>query len=271
MADLNKYFETNMDRSPSLERCPGTAHETEASLGTIVVCGGSNADRTADALAKMGHRVLKVIEPGWRAIKSKISRMTASLEALLKEEGGCCVVFQLLDNTVYMAETEDGSLIPARKELGGGYHIDGDLRLAPKELQYKMVTLMKPLFDAAGNNRKVLVAPIPRYLLEPCCADEEHMPNRRLPEFRQTLEDGLFDCRKHLRDTTFRMGLRNLRVIGPLRDLRRLGDGIWREGPVHMGEEGYHCIASLVITNLAELSAKRRAGVEAVNRPKRVK
>ena len=42
------------------------------------------------------------------------------------------VIFQLLDNNLYFASTEDGRLIPASRDNDGFYHVEGDLTIADK-------------------------------------------------------------------------------------------------------------------------------------------
>ena len=79
------------------------------------------------------------------------------LRALEAEQEDCSIVLQLLDNTFFMAQTEEGSIIPARRELNGGYHLDGELILAPKELQYRTISALRPIFEAAASRKKILI------------------------------------------------------------------------------------------------------------------
>ena len=74
-----------------------------------------------------------------------------------------------------------------------------------------------------------------------------------------------------LKDFVFRAGIRNIRVLGLLRDLRKLGDQIWEDDPIHMREEGYNCLAGLVVTALAELNNKRGPEDEAAYPPNRAR
>ena len=134
--------------------------------------------------------------------------------------------------------------------------MDGDLVIIPKEMQFHCLTIIKPLLEAAGNAKKVLVAPIPRYLLKPCCQDERHIPNMKEADYRSKMEDGLFESRKYLKDFTFRLGIRNISVLGPLKDLKKLGDSVWAD-PVHMSKAGYTCLADQVGITLDEMAMRK--------------
>ena len=79
---------------------------------------------------------------------------TRLLEARKIHGESCSFVFQLLDNSLYMARTEEGGLIPARRELHGGYPVDSRLVLAPQELQYNYFVTLKPLLEAARMGRR---------------------------------------------------------------------------------------------------------------------
>ena len=109
--------------------------------------------------------------------------------------------------------------------------------------------------EAGGNLRKILIPPVPRYLLHPCCNDPDHVSNIRDADYRKQMEDGLFECRKHLRDFSFRQGLRNIHILSPIPELRRLGDSVW-ENPVHMSPEGFACMAGMVDSVLSAMETK---------------
>ena len=56
----------------------------------------------------------------------------------------------------------------------------------------------------------------------------------------------------------FRLGIRNSRVVGPWRELKELGDQVWRDA-VHLTDSGYGVIASMVLQSNVELSSKPEA------------
>ena len=140
---------------------------------TILVVGASNVGQTTDALESAGERICRAVIPGWRCIKLKIPAMVDLVRSKLDELKGDTVVFlQLFDNSFFLAQTEDGGLIPAvREPMGGKFHVHGDLVFAPKELQYSLFNMVKPILDLVDHHLKIIVSPIPRYLLprhRPC-------------------------------------------------------------------------------------------------------
>ena len=171
------------------------------------------------------------------------------------------VIYQLLDNTLFMARTEDGGLIPIRKGLDGHYHVDGDICLAPAEIQFHVFKALKPLLDLGGQRLQILVTPIPRYATARCCEDKDHMPNFFDEDYRKIMDDALFASRKLAKDYAFTLRLRSLRVVSPLKELRQLGDEVlWRDDPVHLSPAGYRCIAVLLKGVVEELADRRGEG-----------
>jgi hypothetical protein len=62
----------------------------------------------------------------------------------------------------------EDSLIPPRKDNEGNYHIDGDLVLAPKELQRKFFQQLADELADFKSSPIVFAAPLPRYLEGAC-------------------------------------------------------------------------------------------------------
>ena len=123
--------------------------------------------------------------------------------------------------------------MPICKRINGDYHVDGDLAFAPKELQFTSFGDANPLLEA---------------------------------NYCSGLESAVIESRKFLKDFCFRHRLRNLRVVGPWPVLRALGDSLWMD-PVHMKEQGYLTVASLVREAAGELAAKpEHAGQNSVKR-----
>ena len=215
----------------------------------IVIVGSSHADRTGDALIrKGGFTVKKVIMPAWRAIKAKIPPMLEWLKmAMVDKPEDSLVVFQLLNSSLFLARTDDGGLSPAKRGQDGIYHVEGESTLAPKDFQYGVFQMKKPLIDAVGNRNVVIISPIPRFLMRACCDNDNHIPNIRSPDYRRFLEDAIFDCRKNLKDFAFRLGMRRVKILGPWNAIRRLGDGIWVGDPVHPSADAYDCIAESLV------------------------
>ena len=126
---------------------------------------------------------------------------------------------------------------------------------APKELQYSVFCDAKPLFEAASSWRKVIISPIPRYLLRGCCTDPDHVGNLRDPDYKASLESAVVESRKLLKDFCFRQGIRIVRVVSPWPSLRTVGDSIWAD-QVHLSPQGYTMMADTAVGAAANLLEK---------------
>ena len=221
---------------------------------TILVIGASNAGRTADALEKAGEHVSRAVIPGWRCMKPKIPAMVDLVRSKLEEaKGDIVVILQLFDNCFFLAQTEDGGLLPAvREPVGGKFHVHGDLVFAPKELQYSLFNMVMPILDLVNHHLKIIVSPIPRYLRARCCLDTDHVSNLEEDSYQNNQEEAIHTCRKHLKDFAFRQGVRNLRVISPWSKLKLLEGNLWPTDPVHMEERGYTAIADMLIDTVQQ-------------------
>ena len=249
---INLLLQELSDRlALKLDLCPNLDREVVQQVPggrRFVIVGASHADRTWDTLIRRGGAtVKKVIMPAWRAIRDKIPPMVAWMEtAMADEPEDSLVIFQLLDSSMYLARTEEGGLAPAKCGADGIYHVEGESTLAPKEFQYGIFQMIKPILEAAGARPIILISPLPRFLLKGCCDSSSHIPNLSSPDYRRNLEDSIFDCRKNLKDFAFRLGLHNIRVLGPWNAVRRLGDNIWSADPVHPSQAAYNCIANSI-------------------------
>ena len=66
------------------------------------------------------------------------------------------VVFHLLDNNYYFAQSEDSGRTPAKKGADSCFHFEGDLVMADLDGQYAILKLCEPLWE--GKNM-VIVGP----------------------------------------------------------------------------------------------------------------
>ena len=255
--ELNSNFAMHLDPAPDLSPTNNKLRKGQCFL----LVGASNAGRTADALEQLGVNVLRAVIPGWRGLKMKVQPMVDLVRSKLKEAGpNCIVVHQLLDNSFYLAKTEEGGLIPAvRETIGGKYHVQGELVFAPKELQYSIFTTVKPIFDEASSHHQILISPLPRYLRDRCCSDLDHVANLEEDDYATNLEESLQTCRRNLKDFAFRQGIRNMRVICPWTSLKKMTINLWPVDPVHMCQEGFSAMAELVLS-----TAKQNEGMDLV-------
>ena len=184
--------------------------------------------------------------------------MTELVQDKLRDiRGPCNVVIQMYDNSFYLAQPEEGGLIPAvRESVSDKYHVHGDSVFVPKELQYSTFILSKPILEAAAMHQIILASPLPRYLHESCCEDANHVSNLGEEDYKPRLEEAITSCRKNLKDFAFRHGLRNMRVVCPWTHVTRIVEDVWAD-PVHLNRVGFDAVASLLIK-----TAEQTVGME---------
>ncbi len=110
-AFANKIFATNPYGSytflhNSRTNCRGVDILVKKSLN--FACLGEERDR--------GYEVTLVSKPGWRATKGSVAEMVEKVkEALCNISPHDVVVVQLLDNTCYLARSDEGRDLPIRR------------------------------------------------------------------------------------------------------------------------------------------------------------
>ena len=168
------------------------------------------------------------------------------------------VVFEMLDNLIYLGRRPDGTTnLPTRDEKGI-YHVTGDLIVASKEIQFNIYKALRPLLMAAGDRPLVLVTAFPRYVSSPCCPDETHCTNFREETFIDSIMCQLAEVRSNFKSFVFGDGIRRANVInpGPLMD-DRLAAQHWAD-PVHPAADAFEELGKLVLESADRLLGKRK-------------
>ena len=104
----------------------------------ILVVGGSNWARLASALEGTGITIGQVTTTNWKPSKESVEILAGHVKTSVEGERPLAIVFQMLDNLLYMGRKIDGTTKQAAKDKKGQFHIEGDLVLAPKEVQLNL-------------------------------------------------------------------------------------------------------------------------------------
>ncbi len=106
------------------------------------------------------------------------------------------VVFFCLDNSSFMGLKEDGSMAIISKCVEGddGFHIVGELVVAPERALGHVHVQLKRAVDACGDHPVFIVTPWPRFARMPCCSDAGRVTNFNNADFLSTI---LGDLNKH--------------------------------------------------------------------------
>jgi hypothetical protein len=145
--------------------------------------GGSHASRLAGL---MDGQLPSYTRGGWRAGKTAVESLEQELgEAKDSFPREAVIVLQLFNNIAYYAVTSEDTIIPCRKDVSGRYQVDGDLLLAPPEMLSPYIRNCLPIMHQLEDFPKIVLSPLPRYLTQGCCTDQEHASNRVEEGFRR--------------------------------------------------------------------------------------
>ena len=223
----------------------------------VLVVGATNSCRLAAAMEEMGITTGRVTTTNWKPSKESVEVLAAYVKSSVEGENPAAVVFQMHDNLLYMGQKIDGSTRQQFKDKMGWYHVEGDLVLAPKEVQANLYRLMKPILEAVGHKPFVVVTPMGRYVSSPCCENVEHVTNFREAEYGSNMERDLEEVRKNMRGYIFGDNVRRAVVLGPAPLMAKMGvDCCWADDPVHPLPAVYTELAKLVMSNLERLDDK---------------
>jgi hypothetical protein len=73
-------------------------------------------------------------------------------------------IMMVTDNMAYLVETEEGEIHLPKKDDGGKYHVDGQVKLASAKQVRKILQKFLPVFQLLKKNRKIILVPLPAVL-----------------------------------------------------------------------------------------------------------
>jgi hypothetical protein len=267
LQELTAKFLTDLASLTCEEGYLSQEEATEATCRYIVI-GGSHAGRLADCLDDLGLEVIDLSVPGWTVTEKNVEKAVADLEKELKvvSELDTVIIYQLFDNSVYFEVREDG-LRSLPSKVDGKYHMVGELHMAERPVLKSLFSQALPLFRAGGENLKVIISLMMRYIAGSCCTNSAHLTNKGTIEYKTTMGERLVDMAMWLKDITFFKRVRIFRVLNPVdyvledgkykKAAKKLGK-MW-EDPVHMKKEGYTIIAAAVTGLVAETESAHLA------------
>jgi hypothetical protein len=128
---------------------------------------------------------------------------------------------------------------------------------------------LAPLLKLLGGSKKLVLTPMARYWVTPCCSDPEHLTNYCTPGYLPRLGEAVASLRDHIRDALFTRRVSNFRVLCPNKmfgmGLRRneISDeeaartaALWGPDPVHPTAAAYRMIAGAIEADLMDVDAR---------------
>jgi hypothetical protein len=147
IGELRTGLALELDQSPSLDRkmpARGWGGQPE-SIDYLIFGRTKTSAMMADALVRKGKKCELVSYPEWRITQAFVARMDTDLAAAMAAKRPKAIIVAGLDESYYMAQYEEVHTSPARKDVAGHYHIDGDLIVAAKTAQLRMLNIMAPV------------------------------------------------------------------------------------------------------------------------------
>jgi hypothetical protein len=152
---------------------------------------------------------------------------------------GMPIIIFCLDNSSFLAASEEGGLMPISKcvQEDDGYHVKGDLVVAPECALHHTLELLKKLVTELSEYQLFFVTPITRYIIGPCCNVDDHVTNSGNQDFLSKILSDLtklkFSLRKKLAPATVLDGIELICGFGCNKDrIEQILRSGWAD-PVH--------------------------------------
>jgi hypothetical protein len=220
-----------------------------------VVWGSSNGGRLADVMVKMGFKVVKVTEGGWRPNKVSVAKMMKEMEG--KVNPGATLIMMGLDNGMYYGEQEDGGRALPKQGEDKKFHVEGRVEVGTRKQAKGLLGHCLPILDRYERNRKVLLSPSVRWFRRRCCDCEEHCTNFCLAGYRKGMLADLSEVKDAMMELCRDEGMQMYKVMSTceLLGLRAAMEEdeverILGTDPVHMTEDGFVTLAENLIRTL---------------------
>jgi hypothetical protein len=171
----------------------------------LVLLGASHLSKIRKHLNVELWNVIILTKPGWRISAETVGDLVAEVTktAASVNWDAATIILQLFDNSIFMVGGQGGEKTLPRKDQTGTYHIDGHLVIADKTVVKGLVGLLMPLIKLLENSQKIFLTPLTRYWVAPCCGNESHCTNYRLPGYLPRLGDVIHALRDNIRDGLF--------------------------------------------------------------------
>jgi len=135
--------------------------------------------------------------------------------------------------------------LPRKNKEDGKFHVAGKLKMADHDILKEIVFDSIPLLRAGGNMTKLVLSPLPRYIMGPCCTDPGHVTNQGGDKYAVEMGARLADMCDWLADFLHIKRIKKAKTIFPgdlvggLKDGKKELSAAWGRDPVHMTEHGY--------------------------------
>jgi hypothetical protein len=198
------------------------------------VIGSSNASKLSKALSQQGYSRCCIFNQNFRIDTASVEDIRPQVKEAICDMDPSVIVFHCLDNSIYYSRTPDGSRKALKKGQDSNFHVEGEVTVCSRDVLNEHLTALRPLLELVGKKRGIVISPLPRYVVTGCCSNPEHCSNRRLLDYEQQQQQSLDIIKRSIKDYLFCHGLRFIRVLDPLVDIRGMeASKVWGEDPIH--------------------------------------
>jgi hypothetical protein len=117
--------------------------------------------------------IVDLSRPGWKADARKLDDIAARLSQY-GLSGSDIVVIDPLANNV-MCGTGTGGKLTDQIQIDGKCHVPGSLAYEPKSVLRSILNEVAAKLFSGTEPTLLVFSPLPRYVIELCCASNEHV------------------------------------------------------------------------------------------------
>ena len=272
ICSVNNSFSTQVDPEVILTREQSQSTDTKH-ISRVVVLGASIMGHVVPYLAASGVEIVDLSQPGWVPTEKGLADFLQKLGGVPRE--GTLYVLDLLSNSTTRFVQYDGSLALPVKGEGGGYHLIGEVTTIDDSMVGRLVTIVSGILKTIGDAPKVIVPPLPRHFITPCCNHRAHCTNRSGKDYGVGLLGGLTAVRKAMKVALDKCGTQNFWLLdgigaisghmpgsigrpGNQEILESLATAFGRDG-IHLSGSGLQNISRAIIASIKLLCKKDTA------------
>ena len=205
----------------------------------IIAIGSSHLTWTVMSMRALGESIncmATLASPNWRLNDENVEASAAALAETVKGN-----TYQLFDSSIFFSSSAPGEQALPKLGEDGKFHVDGELVLADWQAFRKIFYVCIPLLRAGGNNKKIILSPLPWYSTAKCCPDIQHITNFSKKGYRTSMGSKLGDIHGWIEDFALGKRIKNFEVVCQATSLSTRDDiskrdlaAYWGGDPVHL-------------------------------------
>jgi hypothetical protein len=185
--ELRGKFGLDLDKEPLVDRSIGPQCRPKRKVDILLVGSNSTASKLATSMRARG-KTVDVLASSWLTVtRTSMEQLAAQTRKAIHDEDPDLVILQVLENSCFYVKQEDGSRQLPKKGPDEVFHIEGEVQVCTRETQLEHFYTLRPLLDAVGKKKTLLMAPLPRYITSGCCTDRGHTTNRQDPYYKENM------------------------------------------------------------------------------------